>query len=64
MDRARAAEWKLDAQWESGTGWNAPAKPVGKQRVRLEKGPHQLVMRFDEVMNTTAFGGLVFTLAE
>jgi beta-glucanase (GH16 family) len=64
VDRAKAAEWKLDAQWDSGTGWNPPAKPVGKQRVRLEKGPHQLVMRFDEVMNTTAFGGLVFTLAE
>jgi hypothetical protein len=66
VDRAKVAEWKLDAQWDSGTGWgwSVPAKPVGKQRVRLEKGPHQLIMRFDEVMTHTLFRGLVFTSAE
>lgn len=60
VDRVKVAEWKLDAQWESGPGWHAPVKPVGKQRVRLEKGTHQLVMRFDELLNHTFFGGLVF----
>lgn len=64
VDRAKVAEWKLDAQWDSGTGWKAPVQPVGKQRLRLEKGPLQLVMRFDGLLNATVFGGLAFTLAE
>jgi hypothetical protein len=66
VDRAKVAEWKLDAQWVSGTasGYSMPAKSVGKQRIRLEKGPHQLIMRFDEVMTYTYFRGLVFTSAD
>lgn len=61
VDKVKAAEWKLPAGWDSGAGFRQPIKPVGKQRVTLTAGEHQLIVRFDRVrMAFTYFGGFEF----
>jgi hypothetical protein len=63
LDKAKLAEWKIRADWDSGKGWRAP-KPVGKQRVILPAGDDQLIVRFDCVDTPeTYFCGLEFTPA-
>jgi hypothetical protein len=39
--------------------------PIGKQRIKLSAGNHQLILRFDRVKTFyTFFGGLEFTKAK
>ncbi len=48
--------------WFSGRGWRQPIKAVGRQRVRLAAGAHQLIVRFEGVRTPhTHFGGFEFT---
>lgn len=63
LDKVKVAEWKIRADWDSGQGWRVP-KPVGKRRVTLPPGEHQLIVRFDRVDTPeTYFCGLEFTPA-
>jgi len=61
VDRVKAAEWKLPAAWDSGPGFRNPLNPMGRQRVTLTAGEHQLIVRFDRVKSAHAFfGGFEF----
>ena len=63
LGKTKLAEWKIRADWDSGKGWRVP-KPVGKRRVTLPPGDHQLIVRFDRVDTPeTYFCGLEFTPA-
>ena len=65
VDQQPVAEWKLPAVWDSGPGFRYPVKPVGKQRVKLAAGEHQLSVRFGGVKTAfTHFGGLEFALEQ
>ncbi len=64
VDGAAAATWELDAAWYSGNSWRQPIKPIGQRRVHLTAGPHQLIVRFDDVRTPhTNFGGFQFKKA-
>ncbi len=65
VDKVKVAEWKLPAAWDSGYGFRNPRKSIGKQRVTLPAGEHQLVVRFERIKSpNTYFGGFVFTRAK
>jgi hypothetical protein len=56
------ATWRLATSWDSGYGWRAPQKSLGKQTVRLPAGPHKLIMVCDGItVPGTFFCKLVFT---
>ena len=65
VDGAEAARWELSATWYSGNSWRQPIKPVGRQRVHLTVGLHQLIVDFGDVKTAhTNFGGFEFRKAE
>jgi hypothetical protein len=59
------AEWTMSSKWSSGKGWRDPVLPIGKQRIQLSAGKHQLILRFDRIKTVYTFlGGLEFTKAK
>jgi len=62
VDRVKVAEWSLPAAWDSGYGFRNPTLPMGKRRVKLTAGDHQLIVRFGRAKSPhTFFGGFMFT---
>ncbi len=62
VDRVKVAEWSLPAAWNSGYGFRNPTLPMGKRRVKLTAGDHQLIVRFGRAKSPhTFFGGFMFT---
>jgi beta-glucanase (GH16 family) len=56
--------WPLATSWNSGAGWRAPQKSLGRQTVRLPAGRHKLVLFCNEVsVKFTFFCKLEFTPA-
>ncbi|MFZ2654973.1 MAG: family 16 glycosylhydrolase [Victivallales bacterium] len=54
-------KWPLSTAWDSGEGWLAPQKSLGKQTIRLSAGRYKIVMFFDEITDmATWFCKLVF----
>jgi hypothetical protein len=52
----------MSSKWSSGKNWRNPVLPIGKQRIKLSAGKHQLILRFDRMKTFyTFFGGLEFT---
>jgi len=43
------AQWEISTGWDSGAGWRAPQKSLGKQRVHLPAGRHKLVVFCDDI---------------
>ena len=65
VDGSKMAEWTMSSKWSSGEKWRDPVLPIGKQRIKLSAGNHQLILRFDRVKTFyTFFGGLEFTKAK
>jgi hypothetical protein len=65
VDGSKMAEWTMSSKWSSGEKWRDPVLPIGKQRIQLSAGNHQLILRFDRVKTFyTFFGGLEFTKAK
>jgi hypothetical protein len=65
VDGSKTAEWTISSKWSSGEKWRDPVLPIGKQRIKLSAGNHQLILRFDRVKTFyTFFGGLEFTKAK
>jgi hypothetical protein len=61
VDGAAVGTWNLSKAWYSGKGWRQPVKPIGRRRVHLAAGAHQLVVRFHGVRTGhTHFGGFEF----
>jgi beta-glucanase (GH16 family) len=62
VDGSKMAEWTMSSKWSSGKNWRNPVLPIGKQRIKLSAGKHQLILRFDRMKTVyTFFGGLEFT---
>ena len=65
VDGSKMAEWTMSSKWSSGKKWRDPVLPIGKQRIKLSAGKHQLILRFDRLKTVyTFFGGLEFTKAK
>jgi hypothetical protein len=62
VDGSKMAEWTMSSKWSSGKNWRTPVLQIGKQRIKMSAGKHQLILRFDRMKTVyTFFGGLEFT---